>query len=49
MRGRKKEKKSEDNKESKNEKEGLLFNPINLDEDEKDGVDDFENLEEFVI
>ena len=50
-------KKDEDNSKNKNEsvekisekKDDLLFNPINIDDDDKDGVDDFDNLEEFII
>ena len=41
--------KNESIEKSGDKKEDLLFNPINIDEDEKDGVDDFDNLEEFII
>ena len=35
----------EDNKKKEDD---LMFNPVNIDDD-KDGVDDFDNLEEFII
>ena len=41
--------KNESIEKSGDKKEDLLFNPINIDDDEKDGVDDFDNLEEFII
>ena len=34
-------------KKSDNKKDDIIFNPVNIDDD--DGVDDFDNLEEFVI
>ena len=41
--------KNESIEKKSDKKDDLLFNPINIDDDEKDGVDDFDNLEEFII
>ena len=43
------DKKKESEEKMSDKKDDMLFNPINIDDDEKDGVDDFENLEEFII